>query len=508
MRSQRNALVAGLPTGVGAFLALALTGGLLVSPAQAAEDEVKSDQAVASVPDWTEVDESVTTAPSELAADVDHNDKARVVTVKEDGGVPVFDVTTVKGNAQAQAVVAEVQAADGTIAVAVQEKQQLIASTSKSAAADARTNSTSDPLFGSQWALSTLGAESAWGVAAGTGQTVAVVDTGTSREADLAGSLLVGWDFVNGRADGRLDPNGHGTHVAGVIAAAANNGLGGAGLAPGAKVLPVRALNSAGSGYWSDVANGIVYAVNQGAGVINLSLGGHAGDASLQAAINYARSNGRVVVAAVGNDGSSAPTYPAAYPGVIGVAASDQVDGVAGFSNSGVAVDLTAPGVGILSTVPGGYASLSGTSMAAPHVSAAAALLRSAAVSRGLGSVDVEAALRATATDIGAPGIDSSSGAGRINPRTAMCSVGACAFGVKAKVTIKKKKLIVRLNRAGIQRVILQRKVGKKWKRVAIRSTTAAGTATFKIKNGSSYRVIVPATAGFAAATSKPVRGR
>lgn len=507
MRSHRNVLVGVLPTGVAALLAVALTAGLVSTPALADEQPPHSEQSASEVADWAAIDESVTTPPSELAAEVDRNDKARVVTVKESGGAPVFEVTTVKGKTQAEQVVAQEQAADGTIAVAVQEKQQLIASATKRGTAGVKVASATDPLAGSQWGLRAVGAESAWGVAAGAGQTVAVVDTGSSPEADLNGNLLAGWDFINGKPDARTDPNGHGTHVAGIVAAAANNGIGGAGVAPGARVLPVRALNSAGDGYWSDVANGIVYAVNQGAGVINLSLGGHVGDPSLQAAINYALSSGRIVVAAVGNDGTSAPTFPAAYPGVIGVAASDQSDRVAGFSNSGASVDVTAPGVGILSTVPGGFASLSGTSMAVPYVSGVAALLRSAAVARGLGAVNVEAALRSTATDIDARGVDLRSGAGRINARAAMCSVGACTVGVKAKVTVKKKKLTVRLNRTGVQRVVLQRKVGKKWKKVTSRSTNAAGTATFRIKNGTSYRVLVPATAATVAATSKPVRG-
>ncbi len=497
MLTARRTTAGVVPSAAGVLVALSVLIGGILAPAAATTDAGSTEPA-----SWTSVDESVSTPPSELAAKVDSNDKARVVAVREGDGAPVFDVTEVKGKTQAESVVAQEQATDGTLAVAVEEKQRLVA------AADSAAAATNDPNFGSQWGLSRLQAEASWLVSRGGGQTVAVVDTGVSPEPDLAPQLLTGWDYVAGHADGRSDANGHGTHVAGIIAATANNGVGGSGLAPSAKVLPVRSLDASGSGYWSDVANGIVYAVNQGAGVINLSLGGHSGNSSLQAAIDYATSNGRVVVAAAGNDGTSVPTYPAAYPGVIGVAASTQSDAVAGFSNSGSAVDVTAPGVGILSTVPGGYASMSGTSMAAPFVSATAALLRSAAVARGLGSVNVESVLASSATDIAAPGRDANSGAGLINPRNALCSVGGCSFGLKANVSLKRTTLTVRLNRAASQHVILQRKVGGKWKRVAKKVTAANGVASFKVKRGSSYRVVVPSTPVTLAVTSKSLRVR
>ena len=493
----RRSVAGTVPAAAGVLVTLSVLLGGILSPAAATSDSASTES-----PSWNTVDESVSAPPSELAAKVDSNDKARVVAVKEGDGAPVFDVTDVKGKTQAEAVVANAQAADGTLAVAVEEKQRLVST------ADVAASATNDPNFGSQWGLSRLQAEASWQVSRGAGQTVAVVDTGVSPEPDLAPQLLTGWDYVAGHADGRSDSNGHGTHVAGIIAATANNGLGGSGLAPSTKVLPVRALDASGSGYWSDVANGIVYAVNQGAGVINLSLGGHSGNASLQAAIDYATSNGRVVVAAAGNDGTNVPNYPAAYPGVIGVAASDQSDAVASFSNSGSAVDVTAPGVGILSTVPGGYASMSGTSMATPFVSAAAAMIRSAAVARGLGSVNVESVLASSAIDIGAHGRDLTSGAGLINPRNALCSVSGCTFGLKANIAVKKTTLTVRLNRSAAQQVILQRVVGGKWKRVTAKSTAANGVASFKVKRGSSYRVVAPPTAVTSAATSKSVRVR
>lgn len=494
MSPSHNAHMLAVRSGIATVMTVGLLATAAIEPANAAAVHLDSAQSSTPTSSWATVDESVHADPADVATKVDRNDRARVVAVTEVDGAPVFDVTDVKGNAQARAVVQQKQEVSGTLAVAVQEKQQLTASTS-------------DPYSGSQWALSKLKTEAVWPSSQGAQQMVAVVDTGTSPEPDLTDNLLTGWDFINQRADGRIDQNGHGTHVAGAIAAVANNNIGGAGLAPKTKVLPVRVLDATGSGYWSDVANGIVYAVDQGAGVINLSLGGHIGDPSLETAIKYARSNGRVVVAAVGNDGTNTLTYPAAYPGVIGVAASDESDQVADFSNFGSAVDVTAPGVGILSTVPGGYASYSGTSMATPFVSATAALLRSAAVTRGSGEVDVESVLRATATDIGAPGVDARAGAGLINPSVALGKlVRVAPRPVSVRVSVNRKNLTVRLNETGIHEVVLQRKSGKKWRRSAVRTTSDAGLVKFRILRGSTYRVLVTATALTAPVTSKPVR--
>mgnify|MGYP003557810256 FL=1 len=509
----RKVISGAMPPGLAAAIAMALAVGLVATPASAAS--AVGDPAHAAVThdgetpaDWAEVDDSVAAPARTLTADLDANDKARVVTVKDVDGAPVITAANVKGRTQATAVVEQQQAIDGAVAVAVQQKQRLVAGHPMRTSQTGR-NVSSDPYSESQWALRTLEAGPSWSLADGSGQTVAVIDTGVSREPDLAKNLLVGWDVIRGRSDGRDDQNGHGTHVAGVIAAASNNGIGGAGLAPRAKVLPVRALDAAGKGYWSDVANGIVYAVNQGAGVINLSIGGDTDDPSLRAAVNYALASGRVVVAAVGNEGTGALTYPAAYPGVIGVAATDRSDRVADFSNSGSAVDLAAPGVAIMSTVPGGFASYSGTSMATPFVSATAALLRSAAVARGLGRVDVLRALQASAVDVDSPGVDSRSGAGRLSARNALCAAGACSYGLQAAASMKKRKLTVRLNRETVQRVILQRKVGKKWKQVSVRSTAASGVAVFKVKKrAKAYRVVVPATSETSAVVTRPLKVR
>jgi subtilisin family serine protease len=212
-----------------------------------------------------------------------------------------------------------------------------------------------------------------------------VVDSGVDgNHPDLSGRLLTGWTFLQGGAisqAGAVDGNGHGTHVAGTIAAKAGNALGITGAAPGVKILPVRVLGSDGSGYYSDVAQGIKWAAQQGARVVNLSLGGSAPSAAMQSAIDFARGCKAVVVAAAGNEGScsgtpNAASYPAAIPGALGVGAVDSGLRRACFSNVGSYVDFAAPGVGVWSTTRGGtYAAWQGTSMATPHVSAAAAIV-------------------------------------------------------------------------------------------------------------------------------------
>jgi hypothetical protein len=176
-----------------------------------------------------------------------------------------------------------------------------------------------------------------------------------------------------------MDDNGHGTHVSGIVAAIMDNGIGGTGVAPGCRILPVKVLSAAGWGDSSGVAAGIQYAADHGARIINLSLAGSS-DRLMGMAVAYAQSKGCVVIAAAGNDGSSAgASYPARYPGVVGVGAVDRSNARASFSNYGTGVDVSAPGVGVLSTVPGGrYESWDGTSMASPFVSGVAALLLSA----------------------------------------------------------------------------------------------------------------------------------
>ena len=274
-----------------------------------------------------------------------------------------------------------------------------------------------------QYGPKIIRANDAWDITTGDPNIlVAVVDTGVDyTHPDLTGKVVLGYDFVNNDPD-PMDDNGHGTHVAGIVAAATNNGIGVASVGFDTRVLAVKVLDANGSGFYSTVAQGITYAADNGARIINLSLRGTVSSSILQDAVNYAWSKGALVVAAAGNDGSNAPVYPAAYPHVLAVAATDWNDERWGLSNYGDYVDVAAPGVGIYSTDWAGgvgpYASRSGTSMAAPHVAAVAALVLS--VDPGLSNDELAALLTSTADDKGDPGWDPYYGAGRINAYAAV----------------------------------------------------------------------------------------
>jgi len=221
---------------------------------------------------------------------------------------------------------------------------------------------------------------------------------------------------------GEVDPAGHGTHVAGIIAAHPNNGVGIAGAAPGVKIMPVRILDASGSGSSSDVAQGIIWAVDHGARLINLSLGGGPSP-GMRVAIQYALIHQVVTFAAAGNsyqDGNQ-PTYPAAYPEAVAVAAIDSSIQHASFSNTGEYVDIAAPGDLIWSTYGTGnaqYALMSGTSMATPYATATAALVLGE--NPKLTAAQLIHVVEASAIDLGAPKHDPVFGWGLINPRGAL----------------------------------------------------------------------------------------
>jgi subtilisin family serine protease len=306
-----------------------------------------------------------------------------------------------------------------------------------------------DPLQSQQWGNRVTGGPAAWEVTTGSaGVTVAVVDTGVSPVSELAGRLLPGYDFVNDDAD-PADDNGHGTMAASVIAATGDNGDGLAGLCWTCKVLPVKVMGSNGSGGHDDIAKGIVYAVDQGADVINLSLGGPDSSQILADAIAYAADNGVLVVASAGNDGVSTPAYPAAYPTAIAVAASTEDDTRHDWSNYGSTwVDVAAPGANIAQGRDGGYFWFSGTSSAAPMVAGVAALglsarpsatavrlraaIEASAVPAGSwvasGRVDAFGTINAlTSDDVPAPAVGWSSPAASSAPRRGRISVSAAA---------------------------------------------------------------------------------
>jgi len=316
-----------------------------------------------------------------------------------------------------------------------------------------------DPYYTNQklWGLTAVNMAPAWEISKGAGTVVAVIDTGVDRmHADLAGNIWqnsaeipnnqldddgngfvddnAGWDFAY-KDNNPNDEHSHGTHVAGTIAAIGNNNLGIIGVAPKAKILPLKALSDSGSGSAFDIAKAIRYAADMGADVINMSLGGQGRSYSLSSAINYATQKNVVVVVAAGNDNiNSQYQYPANTRGVISVGALQNYFGLdkSSFSNYGPDVDIFAPGSSIYSLAPnGGYSSKSGTSMAAPHVAGFAALLRS--VEPNLAPASVRARMIATSIDLtnqeAGQGWDEIFGYGMMNPAAALSDHSIAAEG-------------------------------------------------------------------------------
>jgi subtilisin family serine protease/Leucine-rich repeat (LRR) protein len=232
-----------------------------------------------------------------------------------------------------------------------------------------------DPLYPDQWALPAIGAPDAWEKLPPDAPTitVAVIDSGICADhLDLSGRIGSGWDFLDNDAVPQ-DDFGHGCAVAGVIAANPNNGIGIIGVAPNAQIMSLRVLNAQGVGTYSDVAAAMVYAADNGAAIINLSLGGASPSSILEDAVNYATSRGVMVIAAAGNTGQEGVLYPAAYEPVIAVASVDPDLQRSSFSSYGLEIDLLAPGHDILTTKrDGSYGLMSGTSFAAPHVTGVA----------------------------------------------------------------------------------------------------------------------------------------
>ncbi|MBW8330347.1 MAG: S8 family serine peptidase [Thiobacillus sp.] len=277
--------------------------------------------------------------------------------------------------------------------------------------------SVTDPSYGSSWALPKIQAPTAWDSANGSGVTIAILDTGIdSTHPDLVPNLVPGWNVYDNNAN-TADVHGHGTWVAGVAAMAANNGKGSAGVAWGAKIMPVRIADPNAYAYWSTVAQGIYWAADHGAKVVNVSYNGVSGSATIQSAAQYLRSKGGVVVVAAGNSGALESI--AANDSLLTVAATDQNDARASFSSYGAYVDVAAPGVSVYTTaIGGGYSNASGTSFSSPIVAATAALMLSA--NSRLTPADVDRILKTTALDLGTSGYDSYYGSGRINAASAV----------------------------------------------------------------------------------------
>ncbi|HJH30340.1 MAG TPA: peptidase S8 [Methanosarcinaceae archaeon] len=284
-----------------------------------------------------------------------------------------------------------------------------------------------------EWNMDLIQVPDVWSSSTGDDVKVAVIDTGIDKDhPDLAENIAGGVGFAD-RSPVRViatdkwdDDYGHGTHVAGIIAAL-DNEIGVVGAAPDVSLYAVKVLNSRGWGYTSDIIAGIDWSVSHNMDIATMSLGGGGYSQPFQDAINAAHNNGVLIIASAGNGGdgdisTTETSYPAAYDNVVAVAATDSDNNVADFSNSGNYVDIAAPGVSIRSTWNDGlYKTISGTSMSCPHVTGVAALVLYQNMS--MTPSDVEDILTLTATDLGVDGFDNSYGNGLVNASAAVAAV-------------------------------------------------------------------------------------
>jgi subtilisin family serine protease len=351
-----------------------------------------------------------------------------------------------------------------------------------------------DPYFTYQWGLhntrqtggkedADIDAPEAWLITTGTTDVmVAVIDTGVDyNHEDLNDGRVrtdIDWDYVN-NDDDAMDDHSHGTHVAGIIAAETNNGVGVAGVMWQAQILPLKVCNSQGSCPVDAIASAIRYAADKGADVINMSLGGSDCSQTIADAVNYAYfDKGLVIVAAAGNDGGGSISYPAKLAPVIAVGATDHNDHKASFSNFGDELDVVAPGVTIFSTVPNnGYDAFSGTSMASPHVAGVAGLLL--AQRPDLSNGQVREILRQSADDLGESGFDKYYGYGRVNayqalqtdtpdepkaPERAECPASVCGASVAVAGEPDEESLLSNLR--AVRDQVFTEDPGRRWVRI------------------------------------------
>jgi hypothetical protein len=274
-----------------------------------------------------------------------------------------------------------------------------------------------DPYIGSEWHLSKIGATSAWDTSQGAGVTIAILDSGVDMtHPDLVANLVPGFNLYDNNTN-TADVCGHGTAVAGSAAARTNNGVGVAGVAGQAKIMPLRiAYKDAASGncyaYASTIASGITYAADNGARIANVSYGPLAGNAAVQSAAQYMKNKGGLVFISAGNDGQDLNVTPTTS--LIAVSATDSSDNKASWSSYGNAISLAAPGAGIWTTSNGaGYGGWNGTSFASPVAAGVAALMMSAAPA--LDGAQIEQLMFSSALDLGAAGRDPLFGYGRVD---------------------------------------------------------------------------------------------
>ncbi len=310
-----------------------------------------------------------------------------------------------------------------------------------------------DPYYVYQWHMRRIGMETAWDISSGSGVLTAVIDTGVKQSlADLANTnFTAGWDFVNNDND-PTDDEGHGSHVCGTVAQSTNNNIGVSGIAYDCTIMPVKVLNDQGTGTYDEIANGIVFAVDNGADILNLSLGGYAASTTVENAVNYAWNNGAVVVCAAGNDNLSSPFYPAAYANSIAVTATNYLEQRPKYANYGSWVDICAPGGdtndyngdgyvdGVLQNTFGAagenYYFYFGTSMASPHVAGTAALLKAQDPSRT--NAEIRAVLESAVIDLGTPGWDPYYGFGRVDARVALTNQPIEIYVYDISMSLKK----------------------------------------------------------------------
>ncbi len=393
--------VAGVVLAGGLLLALGISSVALLSQRTPREGQQVVRDAAVPVLVWSE--------PSVQAADLEQAGVASADLITERTDFTRKVVTIAPGAGRA-AVEQAVVTAGGTVVgeagvaglVVSLPADNLVAAetelTESSAVQNVETDFAVSLLANPDWGVVRVKAPDVWEIADGGGVSIAVLDTGLDRgHPEFSGAYLGGYDFFNDDDDPE-DDHGHGTAVAG-IALARQNGAGTIGVGKSASVLTGKVLGSDGVGYISTVVSGIDWAVEQGARVINLSLGTTFDSETLKAAVDRAAAREVVVIAAAGNTGGGPVIYPAAYDSVIAVGATDRSDALASFS--AVGSELVAPGVSVQAPWPGGgYASISGTSASAPHVSALAALLLQH------GTDSVRQALRDGADDLGTPGLD------------------------------------------------------------------------------------------------------
>ncbi len=285
-----------------------------------------------------------------------------------------------------------------------------------------------DPGFinGDQWNLDKIGADIAWEFSTGRAVKVAVIDSGIDpNHPDLKGQLIRGYNTFDG-SDDTSDLCGHGTHVAGIVAAAADNAEGVAGLAFDAALMPIKVIGDDCTGSYSRLMQGILYAVEQDVRIIVITSGGSFKHNGVHDAIKLATDHGVLVVVAAGNRNSATPFYPGSFEEAFTVAGTNLDDARYENSNFGNQIDIAAPATTIFSTyyrpdVGSSYAYMTGTSMAAPHVAGVAALVLAAAPETSL--AELETVLRQTADDLGAPGWDPNFGWGRVNAWRAVTAV-------------------------------------------------------------------------------------